>query len=62
MQAILIADDHPLFRAALAGTLRQIQPDCAIHEADDMDRTRWLLESRADIDLVLPICWSIPSR
>ena len=37
---ILIADDHPLFRAALSSIVKSVIPDCAIHEATDYGETK----------------------
>jgi len=53
MEQILIADDHPLFRTALRGSLQQIYPQARILEAADMPQTRDLLEQHRDCELVL---------
>ena len=53
MEQILIADDHPLFRAALRGSLQQIYPQALILEAGDMPQTRQMLEQQRDCELVL---------
>lgn len=43
-QAILIADDHPLFREALNYIINSVLPDCEVKEATDYAETRSLLE------------------
>lgn len=53
MQALLVADDHPLFRAALGATLQRLYPRAAIYEAGDMPEARTRLEERSEIELVL---------
>src|SRR5690242_11547208 len=50
---LLIADDHPLFRAALRGAAAQAVDDLRVHEAASLDAVLTLLESEPDIDLVL---------
>ena len=50
---ILIADDHPLFRAALRSAVAQAEPGAAIAEADDLATAIARLETEADADLVL---------
>jgi len=50
---ILVADDHPLFRLALAQALRGVVPDATVLEAETLDGARSVLSSRIDIDLVL---------
>lgn len=53
MPHLLIADDHPLFRLALAQALRDVVPDARVAEAGSLaDAHRQLAEHR-DIDLVL---------
>jgi len=53
MPTLLIADDHPLFRAALRGAAGEAAGDIATCEAGTLDEVLATLESRADIDLVL---------
>jgi DNA-binding NarL/FixJ family response regulator len=50
---ILLADDHPLFRLALAQAVRAVAPDAAIAEAGTFDEARRDLAAHADTDLVL---------
>ena len=50
---ILIADDHPLFRAALRSAVAQAEPDVAIAEADDLAGALVRLEAEPETDLVL---------
>jgi DNA-binding NarL/FixJ family response regulator len=50
---ILIADDHPLFRAALRDAVAQVEPDAAIAEVDDLAGVMARLENEPDTDLVL---------
>ncbi|MGH8086001.1 MAG: response regulator transcription factor [Lysobacter sp.] len=55
MPALLIADDHPLFRSALRGAAADAVADLVVHEAESLDGVLAVLESGAgaDIDLVL---------
>jgi len=53
MPTLLIADDHPLFRAALRGAAADAVADLVVLEADSLDGVLSILESEADIDLVL---------
>lgn len=53
MPALLIADDHPLFRAALRGAAADAVPGLVVHEAGSLDGVLAALEREADIDLVL---------
>ncbi|GAB4184810.1 MAG: response regulator transcription factor [Wenzhouxiangellaceae bacterium] len=53
MQAILIADDHPLFRSALSGTLQRLYPQARILEAEDMPGACAMLEQHPELELVL---------
>ncbi len=53
MPRLLIADDHPLFRLALAQAVREVMPGASVLEADTLDAARGLLASDADIDLLL---------
>lgn len=50
---LLLADDHPLFRLALAQAVRNVAPDAAIVEAGCFDEARAMLAAQPDIDLVL---------
>ena len=50
---ILLADDHPLFRLALAQAVRAVAVDATIAEAGDFDAARADLAAHADTDLVL---------
>jgi DNA-binding NarL/FixJ family response regulator len=53
MTRILIADDHPLFRVALAQALRGVVGDATIVEAGSLDEARGVLATQPDVDLVL---------
>ncbi|NLB14632.1 MAG: response regulator transcription factor, partial [Gammaproteobacteria bacterium] len=53
MPRLLIADDHPLFRAALTQAAVAAAPDCQVLEASDLESALALLESDPDSDLVL---------
>jgi DNA-binding NarL/FixJ family response regulator len=53
MPTLLIADDHPLFRAALRGAAREAATAIETLESGTLDETIAALEARADIDLVL---------
>jgi DNA-binding NarL/FixJ family response regulator len=53
MPTLLIADDHPLFRAALRSAAAEVAADIDTCEADSLQGVLSLLESRDDIDLVL---------
>ncbi len=53
MPALLIADDHPLFRAALRGAAADAVADLSVHEAESLDGVLAVLEAEPDIDLVL---------
>ena len=50
---IVIADDHPLVRGALAQAVTGAVPGSRIIEAGDLETVRMLLSADADIDLVL---------
>lgn len=52
-QKIIIADDHPLFRAALKQVIQQQAPNLAIVEADSFDSVQACLEEDAEADLFL---------
>ncbi|MFC5740836.1 response regulator transcription factor [Dyella tabacisoli] len=53
MTRLLIADDHPLFRAALRQAARESVRDCTVHEAADLAGVLAALTAEPDIDLVL---------
>lgn len=53
MTSILIADDHPLFRLALAQAMREVVPDARVSEASGLEAARAHLERHPDTDLVL---------
>lgn len=49
----IVADDHPLFRAALTQALRQLAPQADIVEADNMGATADAVNRHPDADLIL---------
>ena len=53
MPLILIADDHPLFRAALRGAAAEAADDVQTCEAATLGDVLDLLEARPEVDLVL---------
>lgn len=53
MPSLLIADDHPLFRAALRGAAADAVDDLQVHEADSLDGVLAALDAEPGIDLVL---------
>ena len=53
MPKLLIADDHPLFRAALRGAALDAVPGLVVLEAESLDGVLKGLEANADVDLVL---------
>ena len=53
MTSLLIADDHPLFRAALRQAAEQSLPDCCVREAADLASMLASLREEPDTDLVL---------
>lgn len=53
MPRILIADDHPLMRRALAGVVAETVPGVELVEAGHLDAARARLADDPDIDLVL---------
>jgi DNA-binding NarL/FixJ family response regulator len=53
MPRILIADDHPLFRAALAQQVREVAADVQVDEAHSLASAQAALEHHPDTDLVL---------
>ena len=50
---VLIADDHPLLRDALARTLRAVEPDAVVVEAGDFDAAVSALQAQPAPDLAL---------
>lgn len=50
---VLVADDHPLFRAALRQALAQAVPEAEAIEAYDVDSLRAAMATRPEPDLVL---------
>ncbi|WP_290704448.1 response regulator transcription factor [Amphritea sp.] len=52
-QKIIIADDHPLFRAALKQAVTQAVPGVEIVEADSLEAVQAAVTSNSDADLVL---------
>lgn len=50
---LLIVDDHPLFRDALAATIRLAHPDAVLHEADCIEAACAVLAANRGIDLTL---------
>ncbi len=53
MTHLLIADDHPLYRLALAQAVRGLMADVRVDEADSLASARACLLASPDIDLVL---------
>ena len=53
MPRLLIADDHPLFRAALRGAAIDAVAGLSVLEAESLDGVLAALEANRDIDLVL---------
>jgi DNA-binding NarL/FixJ family response regulator len=59
MDRIVVADDHPLFRAALGSAIARATPDAQVEECDSLAGARGLLGRRADLlllDLKLSDC------
>jgi DNA-binding NarL/FixJ family response regulator len=50
---VLIADDHPLFRASIAHALKSLEDDVTVVEAADFEAASKIAESEKDFDLVL---------
>ena len=53
MPHLLVADDHPLFRLALAQTVRELLGEARVSEAASLAEARAALAAAPDIDLVL---------
>ncbi|MEA5444560.1 response regulator transcription factor [Gammaproteobacteria bacterium AB-CW1] len=53
MPRVLIADDHPLFRAALSQALAQCLPEAEIIEAHDLPQAHACLQEYPDTDLAM---------
>jgi len=53
MPRLLIADDHPLFRAALRGAATDAVAQLSVLEAESLDGVLAALEANPEIDLVL---------
>ena len=53
MTSLLIADDHPLFRAALRQAAEQSLPDCCVREVADLASALVALHAEPYTDLVL---------
>jgi DNA-binding NarL/FixJ family response regulator len=53
MTRIVIADDHPLFRRALAQAVREIAPAVSLAETADLESTREDLAAHPETDLLL---------
>ena len=52
-QTIIVADDHPLFRAALKQAVNQAVPDAETVEVDSIKALQAAVESHPDADLIL---------
>lgn len=50
---VIIADDHPLFRAAMRQAVDRVCPGCTVVEAEDLASLQAVTESNADADLLL---------
>ncbi len=50
---LLIADDHPLFREAMADVVRNRYPSAEILEAEDLEAAVVLADANEDLDLIL---------
>jgi DNA-binding NarL/FixJ family response regulator len=50
---VVLADDHPLFRAALRQAVLQVAPDAGLLEAPDAEGLRSVVQAHPDADLVL---------
>lgn len=52
-ERIVIADDHPLYRQALADLLRRHYPECTLDEAEGTEALEQVLSSGVEPDLLL---------
>ncbi|MCE6982805.1 DNA-binding response regulator, partial [Pseudomonas frederiksbergensis] len=50
---IIIADDHPLFREAMVGTVQRLLPDALIEQAGDFDSVLAKVARGAEPDTLL---------
>ena len=50
---LIIADDHPLFRAALREAVTQLLPGVRVVEASSLDTLQQAVASHVDADLIL---------
>ena len=50
---LLVADDHPIYRAAIGQTLREILPDVQIIEASSLSTLEAAITAEPELDLVL---------
>src|SRR5262245_54191123 len=53
MRTVLVADDHPMFREALAGTLKALDDRVDVLESGSFGEAVEQISSGADIDLIL---------
>jgi DNA-binding NarL/FixJ family response regulator len=53
MYQILVADDHPLYREAIAGVIGSTFPNATLFEAEDFDSAQEVLSEHDEMDLVL---------
>src|SRR5690625_5366093 len=53
MNELIIADDHPLFREALAASVKRSFPQTRIIEADTIDVLMELVEQHPEADMLL---------
>ena len=53
MSTLLIADDHPLFREALRGSVQRVMPQAQLFEADSVASLYALADAHSEADLVL---------
>ncbi|MEM1411785.1 MAG: response regulator transcription factor [Pseudomonadota bacterium] len=52
-ETVIVADDHPLFRAAIREALESDQGDATFLEADSLDSLQALVAAHEEVDLVL---------
>lgn len=50
---LLIADDHPIYRSAIAQALRELLPEARLHEAASLASLEAAIREHAELDLVL---------